>query len=229
MAEAYGVLGDPDKRSQYDTARAYGAHRAQGGGEFRYTQDEILRDLFRDPRFQQVFQGLFREFQRFGLRSNRRFMDQVFFGGRGFFVAGIFFFGLFGQGGPARGRVPYRRPPAVTFRPPKFLETVKRLGRKVGGYLLGEKRLPAPGAVAEEAGSGLDMTFRIALAPGRLRDGTDVTITVDRGGGSESLRVRVPPGTRSGTRLRLRGKGREREGAVGDLFLEITGGQGHGV
>ena len=57
IAEAYGVLIDPAKRSQYDHwLRASAQERAAGGG-FNYSQEQILQDLFRDPRFSRVFQA----------------------------------------------------------------------------------------------------------------------------------------------------------------------------
>ena len=44
------------------------------------SQEDILRDLFRDARFQQVFQGLLREFQRSGFRFGPQFIRKTFFG-----------------------------------------------------------------------------------------------------------------------------------------------------
>ncbi|MDE2485629.1 MAG: J domain-containing protein, partial [candidate division NC10 bacterium] len=39
----------------------------------------------------------------------------------------------------------------------------------------------------------------------------------------EELMVAIPPGIRSGTRLRLKGKGLEsRDGIRGDLYLRVT-------
>jgi len=66
IAEAYGVLTDPQKRSQYDAAKAAGVNwqHDAGQGGFSYSQEDILTDLFRDPRFQAIVQGLLQEFQR---------------------------------------------------------------------------------------------------------------------------------------------------------------------
>jgi curved DNA-binding protein CbpA len=223
VAEAYGVLSDAEKRHQYDAARTYGAQREPGGGPFQYTQEEILRDLFRDPFFQQMFRGLFREFQRSGLRMDRRFLDRVFFGGRGFFVAGVFFFGPFGPGRHP-GRMPYDRPPAMGYQPSPLLHAIKRLGKKVRAYLTGEDRLPVPQDISGQTDSGLDMTYRMMLDSAALHEGAEVTISVSRSTGRETLKVRVPPGTRPGARLRLRGKGHQEDGRTGDLFLEINPG-----
>ncbi|MBT8328173.1 MAG: DnaJ domain-containing protein, partial [Desulfofustis sp.] len=95
IAEAYGVLTDPQKRSQYDAAKAAGMdwqHEGVQGG-FSYSQEDILRDLFRDPRFQAMFQGLLQEFQRSGFRHSSRFVRQSFFGGKGLFIGGLFMLG----------------------------------------------------------------------------------------------------------------------------------------
>ena len=74
IAEAYGVLTDAQKRTQYDAAKASGMDWQQNGGQagFSYSQEDILRDLFRDPRFQAMFQGLLQEFQRSGFRHSGR-------------------------------------------------------------------------------------------------------------------------------------------------------------
>jgi len=221
VAEAYGVLSDAEKRKQYDAAREYGARQEAAGDDFRYSQEDIFRDLFRDPRFQRMARDLFREFQRAGLRSDRRFMDRMFFGGRGFFVSGFFFFGPLGSGGMGRGpgRMSFHRPPAFEVRTPPLVEGIRRLGRKIAGFLKGEDVRPVPREVG--AGTSLDLTYRISLKPQDLQKGTLVTVSVNRKGSRENLRVRIPPGTRPNTRLRLRGKGRTREGATGHLILEI--------
>ena len=58
VAEAYGVLTDPVKRRRYNRSRASGKgdfSSANGTESFSYSQEDILRDLFRDPRFQRRF------------------------------------------------------------------------------------------------------------------------------------------------------------------------------
>jgi DnaJ-class molecular chaperone len=218
VAEAYGVLCDPDKRGRYDAARTHGAHQGAAGGPgggFRDSQEEIFRDLFRDPRFQRMAGELFREFQRAGLRADRRFFDRVFFGGRGIFMAGFF---VFGPSGPARVSRPGS--PALRRGTPPLLKAVSWVGRKIANALGAGEHRPALRPAAGE-GRERDLTYRVALDPDLLREGTTVTVAVPRDAGRETFRVRVPPGTRPGTRLRLRGKGRPLEGVRGDLFLEI--------
>lgn len=129
IAEAYGVLTDPVKRRQYDTARAMGADYNSGDQPFNYSQEDILKDLFRDPRFQQMFQGLLQEFARKGFSANHQFIKRAFFGGKGgFVIGGLFLFGSLAG-------------PAIMQTAKKSLSGEKgllhSLGQKVGSLLTG--------------------------------------------------------------------------------------------
>lgn len=220
IAEAYGVLMDPVKRSQYDRYRST-ASRQDAAGGFGYSQEEILRDIFSDPRFNQVFHDLFREFQRAGYRFDERFLNQTFFGGRGRIFGSIFIWEPFGprdreQIRPQPGLRPAaeRRPQGdPRLRPPEWL---KRLGQKVKHFLLGGPRELPPGRPGD-----LDLSYDLTVSPAVAALGGKVEIVIPRNGIRETLRVTIPASTRSGTRLRLRGKGRQSGSAAGDLYLTI--------
>jgi DnaJ-class molecular chaperone len=222
IAEAYGVLIDPVKRSEYDQWLRTGAQERVAGGGFRYSQEEIFQDLFKDPTFSRVFQDLFREFEKAGFRFDQSFFDQTFFGGRGVFFGGIFVWGPFGFRRMKIGRPQHRpkveRPETSQIQPVGLL---KRLGKKIGNFLLGsQKALPAG---RQNATLGpQDLTYNINIPTEEAERGTWVTIAIDRGQGQEKLRVRVPPGTRSGTRLRLKGKGKRKGDGSGDLYLTVN-------
>ena len=98
ISEAYGVLIDSEKRRNYDFIQQTGTGGSTGPG-FQYTQEDILRDLFRNPSGRDVFGELNREFARMGFRFDPQFFDHVFFGGRGIFFNGVIF------GGPTGLRV----------------------------------------------------------------------------------------------------------------------------
>jgi curved DNA-binding protein len=218
IAEAYGVLMDPAKRASYDGLRATGG-RQQAGGGFGYSQEEILRDLFRDPRFHQVFQEVFEEFQQAGFRFDQRFFDKAFFGGRGI-SGGIFVWGPFG-GRPVRAGVRPRPQPEIARQPDEASRQqpagfLQRLGRKISTFLQGERKASPAGSLPD-----LDLDFELSMPSAAAREGTWVQIAVPRDAGQEKIRVRIPSHTRSGTRLRLRGKGRQRHAAAGDLYLTI--------
>ncbi|MFP3927570.1 MAG: DnaJ domain-containing protein [Desulfobacteraceae bacterium] len=222
VAEAYGVLGDPVKRRQYDLSRGRGAHaRTSQGPRFQYSRDEIFQDLFRDPNLGRVFQDLHREFQRAGLRFDRHFFDKTFFGGRGVFFTGFFFFGPWTD--------PVRRSPQdpaaergdfIHGTRPRPLEALKRLGKKLGQALIGKpKALPRGAGIASDR--RLDLVYRLRLTEEEFDKGGAFRIVVHKDGGAEELLVRVPPGMRPGARLRLKGKGKVEGIRRGNLYLSL--------
>jgi DnaJ-class molecular chaperone len=222
IAEAYGVLIDPVKRSEYDQWLRTGAQERVAGGGFHYSQEEIFQDLFKDPTFSRVFQDLFREFEKAGFRFDQNFFDQTFFGGRGVFFGGIFVWGPFGfrrmKIGRPQQRPEVERPETSQIQPVGLL---KRLGKKIGKFLLGSQRALPAGRQEATLGSK-DLTYNLTIPTEEAERGTWVTIAIDRGQGQEKLKVRVPPGTRSGTRLRLKGKGKRKGNGSGDLYLTVN-------
>lgn len=212
IAEAYGVLTDPEKRQQYDTYMHQGGpqHGSHTQGNFSYSQEEILRDLFNDPRFQQMFQGLFHEFQKSGLQGNSSFLRQSFFGGKkGAVFGGIFFFGSLA--GPALMKKARKE---IANRP----SLLSNVGKAVGS-LLGRGN-STQAAVTQQS---VDTTYQTPLSEEELRDGKEIQMALDNGGNKETLKIKIPPGSRYGQKLRLKGKGQAISGSAnrGDLYLKL--------
>jgi len=64
---------------------------------------------------------------------------------------------------------------------------------------------------------GLDLKLDLPLTPGEAFDGAKVTVPTPEG----EVTLKVPKGTQSGQLTRLRGKGVQRKGKVGDLFVRF--------
>jgi DnaJ-class molecular chaperone len=217
ISEAYAVLIDPAKRRDYDRARQVGTP-----GSFRHTREDIFRDLFADPRASQVFEELVHEFERIGVRVDRRVFQQTLFGGRTVVTGGVFvvtpvttMVGLMKLMRAAlRGAEvsrPQRDEPLP--RPRSLLGRVAEAGRWLLG-LSGAALRPAPG--------GRDLTVQLRLTRIEAERGGRKRLTLEREDGRDELLVTIPSGVRSGSRLRLRGKGRRSaEGGVGDLYLAV--------
>lgn len=220
VSEAYGVLMDREKRRTYD------ARQTPFGGAYQYRQEDIFRDMFGNPNASDLFRELSREFEKYGVRFDQRFLNRVFFGGRGIFFGGIFF------GGPIFGGRPFSQ----SFdRPTSFQRGARdstvgtrkqnafkggilsRLGHKIETLLLGRSPTSTAG------GKAPDMTYHLTLTRGEATSGSKIRIAYNRGSASEKLDVTIPPGTKSGSRLRLRGKGppNPNGGPPGDLYLWI--------
>lgn len=216
VAEAYGVLTDPVKRSQFDAARRSGTRFSGSGGQggFDYSQEDILRDLFQDPRFQHMFQGLLREFARRGFRSNQTFIRQSFFGGKGGMVfGGLFFIGSLA--GPALMN-------SARKRLPEGKGLLKSIGSAVGSLLGGGTRQEPTADQTTASRQGFDTTYTASLSAEELRDGKEIMIVTESGDGREKLKIRVPPSSEPGRKLRIRGKGLPGPGGRGDLYILLS-------
>lgn len=217
IAEAYGVLTDPVKRQQYDASRAMGGFGASGtGGGFQYSQEDILRDLFRDPRFQQMFSGLLQEFARRGFRANQHFIQKSFFGGKG----GMIFGGLFFLGSLAG--------PAILDGARRSLPSPKGVLRSIGGAV---GRLLSGGGrkqLEQNATAGnttlYDTTYTARLTSEELIRGKVLQLVTPGPDGQERLKVKVPPGSHAGQKLRIKGKGAFGPDGRGDLYLVLERG-----
>lgn len=209
IAEAYGVLTDPVKRRQYDAHMAAGGSQQQYQSGFSYSQEDILKDLFRDPRFQQMFQGILREFQRSGLRSSPNFLRKSFFGGKGgFILGGLYMFGSLA--GPALLKSGKKALP-------EGRNILQSLGHSIGNLL--QKRKSSSSAPVEN----LDVTYKVPLESIELQQGKVAEVVSYGENGREVLKVKIPAGSRHGQKLRLKGRGKQGKEKRGDLYLHLCG------
>ncbi len=225
ISEAYAVLVDPAKRREYD-ASGHARSRQEPFAGRAWSQDDLFRDLFSDPRSADLFDDLAREFSRLGFRFDDRFFRDTFFGGRGIFFGGIVIFGpfrvrrmVFRPGREAMGGRPRREmsaepsPEAL----PSFTGFLGWLGREVRAVLTapveGVRRLLALASSRQ----GSDLIQTLELTPEEVRRGSKRRVVIKRDDRLEELLVTIPPGVHSGTRLRLRGKGKD----GGDLYLKV--------
>jgi DnaJ-class molecular chaperone len=259
ITAAYGVLIDENKRREYDQfQRATQSRRRAGAGYdyrgqqsqsqgFRYSQEDIFRDLFNNPFYSTIFQELNREFSKSGYTFNEEFFRKIFSG----YAQGIFFTGwvsgfpsggrqqssgsfsgtfadLFGLSREESQNVPIKLSPTSA----GLKSTLRHWGQKLKGLILSNS---GPGSGAESNSRAIQQTelalsYELSITLHESANGVQKDLLFDKGGGStERLVVTIPAGVTDGTKLRLKGKGKTNsQGESGDIYLIIRV-QGQGL
>ncbi len=212
--EAYGVLGDKDKRQQYDFVRR---SRFAGVGYdtrykgFQYSQQDIFRGIFSN---QAMFDELSRMFTQAGLRFDQDFLNRVFFKGSG----SIFQF--FTSPG-ARQRAyqqHYSQARVSTYKPGLIERVLSRITVKVGKYALRKLFGLQYEALPKQS---LDQHIELEISLAEATAGCEKSITSKRGNKTKQLMVSIPSGVKAGTKIRLKGMGIIEGTKSGDLYLHI--------
>ncbi len=229
ISEAYGVLINPLKRKEYDrfrTSFGSGSHQEFRSG-FNYSQRDIFEDLFNDPYARQIFEELNRQFNQSGFRSGPSFFESVLFGGAAGGLGRLLTMmpgpvGKIGvaiklaqavgsslfvlnkvrqaQNAPRENGEPAKKPDSI-------FDNIKGWLSKVQSN--------------EKINPPLQMDLKIAIPAVEALNGTKKKISYRIDDRVEEIMIRIPPNTKSGTKLRVKNKGFIKDENRGDLIITI--------
>jgi len=216
--EAYGVLGDEDRRRGYDAARK--GQFAGVGYDASYSQQDIFRDIFTN---EAMFDELSRMFAQAGLRFDQDFLNRVFFGGRGF----VFQFyttpvrgsqRVYGFGDRVTYQQPYPRAEVSGYKPSWIGRLISKIVFKIGGYALRKLFAFEYEPLPEQS---LDRHIDLEISPTEAARGGEKQVSYKRDKSTKKLMVKIPSGVKSGAKIRLKGMGPIENKKSGDLYLHI--------
>ncbi len=219
-------------------------------GGFGYSQDEIFKDFFNSGYAKDIFSEMQQEFQRMGFRFDDRFVNRVFFGGKNIFFEGFFWGGppgttrvyhyssRPGNGGHVHGGMQgfrtqnehhEKKKPSSKGLLGQSVELLGKAVKSVGGFIVGKALGWLEGTSRKpkdtDVSSGLaDITYQLNISREDALNGAKVQIDLPHLRGDGSLFVNIPPGIKTGTRLRLKEKGQllSRNSQLrGDVYLEL--------
>jgi molecular chaperone DnaJ/curved DNA-binding protein len=203
--EAFAVLGDENKRKQYDLARK-GAYAGAGYEGFNYSQQDIFNSMFTNQAF---YEELSRIFSQAGLRFDRNFYEQTFTNGNVIFR----FYTSTGNKGPNYSGSQFTSQ-ADSYKPNWLERMVTGLLNKITRHIL--KRL-----FGIEYKPDLNIHSELEIIPDEALSGTEKEITYQRGKRKKKLVVKIPAGVETGTKIRLKGMGLAQKNNTGDLIVHI--------
>ncbi len=226
ITEAYGVLMDPLKRKEYDRFRESPFTGAQGEPQFRYSQQEIFENMFRQAFGRDIFNDLNSDFKQSGFRTGPDFFGTVFFGtagGIGKFLRmvpgpiGKIGLGLWllGSVGSSLYALKKKSPAGKGDPEPR---TQKKTAPSLANSL--KSMLRKPGKSASGQGDP-NLHYHISITPKEALAGSKRMISYQVGEDSEHIEVSIPAGITSGKRLRLKEKGARVDSQRGDLILTV--------
>jgi DnaJ-class molecular chaperone len=194
VSTAYDILGDPDKRARYDSMRRGGfGGPGGGGGNDAFDLGDLLAQMFGGAAGPGGPAGA-------ASRAGGGVRYRVYNtpgGGGGFRDS------FFGEGVGAESPFDFREAEAPR--------------RRARGQQQGERRVRASdGSLVTQRGHDVHSDVRLSIDQAVL--GTVVDVATLSGKAS----VKIPPGTSSGVKLRLKGKGAEDgRGNRGDHFVTV--------
>lgn len=195
--EAYAVLGDPDKRHQYDLS----GKGSLGTGFGNYNQSDIFRDSFGN---QAVYTDIAAMFRQAGLRFDDDFLNSTFFNGQH-----VVFKTYYSNSASCHqdGNTPAQAT-AVAFG--------SGLGGKMARFFI--KKLFG---VNLDPPKNLDTQTEIRLKAKEAEIGVEKEVTIKQEKERKKLMVKIPAATTSGTRIRLKGMGKQEGDRCGDMYVIV--------
>ncbi|HAS04623.1 MAG TPA: hypothetical protein DCR71_02515 [Dehalococcoidia bacterium] len=202
--EAFAVLGDENKRQQYDMAKK-GGFTGAGHQGFDFSQQDIFNGIFTDQAF---YEELNRMFSQAGLRFDRDFFGQSFVNGNTVFK----FYTNMGNTDSDFSRTSSQ---THTHKPGLMERVATNLINRITRFIL--KKL-----FGVEYKPDLNIQTQLDILPQEARSGVEKEITYQRGKGKKKILLKIPSGVKSGTKIRLTGMGLKKNKLKGDLIVHVN-------